>query len=50
MVAVIVAAALSYGVRRTRTGSGAVGLVVAWGPLVVIYILVALAARAAGHT
>ena len=48
-LAAAVAAALGYGVRQTRAGRWGVGLSVAWGPLLVVYIVVRLLWRTAGH-
>ena len=49
MLAAAMAAALGYGVRRTRAGRWAVGLSAAWGPLLVVYVVVRLLWRARGH-
>ena len=48
-IAAVVAAMLGYGMRQTRAGRWGVGLSVAWGLLLVVYVLVMLLRRAAGY-
>jgi len=48
-IAAVVAAMLGYGMRQTRAGRWGAALSMAWGVLLVVYVLVMLLRRGAGY-
>lgn len=50
MIAAAVVALIGYGVRQTQLGRWGMRLSAAWGVFLMVYVLVALLRRAAGHT